>query len=169
MELDFDLIRVAATDTEFAIQLPKRRFFTRALSAGDLLVMFPLRAFLRRCWAALTSKSAPARGLALLSEWLSPEQRDQFDATKAFDVVGSHTGKRYRIRYGTATNVFEIDGTATPVIGLCFLPSGGLVAGDVMLAQKITLETDECAALLVAHRFSVNIPRRIPHRPRRVG
>jgi hypothetical protein len=31
---------------------------------------------------------------------------------------------------------------------------GDLVPGDVMLAQKIALETDELAALAVAKRFS---------------
>jgi hypothetical protein len=61
--------------------------------------------------------------------------------------------------YGTATNIFEIDETGRTVVGWCFLPSGGLVAGDVMLAQKIALETDERAALQVARRFPVNCRR----------
>ena len=34
-----------------------------------------------------------------------------------------------------------------------FMPLGQLVAGDVMLAQKIALETNESAALAVANRF----------------
>jgi hypothetical protein len=52
------------------------------------------------------------------------------------------------------------DAFGCPVMGWCFLPKGGLVAGDVMLAQKIALENDERAALLVARRFLVNIRRR---------
>jgi hypothetical protein len=96
-----------------------------------------------------------ARGITLLREWLSPEQKKQFDASRCFDVVGCHTGTRYRIRHGTATNVQEIDDAGRPVLGWCFVPSGNLVAGDVMLTQKIALETNERAALAVANRFAV--------------
>ena len=37
---------------------------------------------------------------------------------------------------------------------------GSLVAGDVMLAQKIALETDERSALLVAQPFPSSLPPR---------
>jgi hypothetical protein len=122
--------------------------------------MGKVRSLLDRCWRAITTETATARGRALLKDWLSPEQRAQFEATKSFEVVGCHTGKRYCIEYGEAANVFEIDEAGCPVMGWCFLPKGGLVAGDVMLAQKIALENDERAALLVARRFLVNIRRR---------
>jgi len=84
----------------------------------------------------LFTESAGTRGMTLLRDWLSPEQRSQFEKTRSFLVVGCDTGKRYCIRYGTATNVFEIDEKGYTGIGWCFLPSGNLVAGDVMLAQK---------------------------------
>ena len=110
-----------------------------------------------------------ARGKALLREWLSPEQKAQFDASKCFDVVGCDSGRRYRISHGTGTNVHEIDDAGRPVMGWCFVPSGHLVAGDVMLAQKIALETNERAALAVANRFAVQVPGRVgpPVLPRR--
>lgn len=95
------------------------------------------------------------RGITLLREWLSPEQQAQFDASKSFDVIGCDSGKRYRILYGTATNIQELDDAGHPVMGWCFIPSGQLVAGDVVLAQKIALETNERAALAVAKQFSV--------------
>ena len=101
------------------------------------------------------------RGITLLREWLSPMQREQFDA-KSFDVVGCDSGRRYRIHYGRVTNVHEIDDAGQPVTGWCFVPSGHLVAGDVMLAQKIALETNERATLAVANRFNVQVPRRGP-------
>jgi hypothetical protein len=41
-------------------------------------------------------------------------------------------------------------------MGWCFVPSGSLVAGDVMLAQKVALEAFECEALAVAKRFVPN-------------
>jgi hypothetical protein len=101
-----------------------------------------------------------ARGITLLREWLSPEQQAQFGASKCFDVVGCDSGRRYRIRHGTGTNVHEIDDAGRPVMGWCFVPSGYLVAGDVMLAQKIALETNERAALALANRFPVQVTRR---------
>jgi hypothetical protein len=82
-----------------------------------------------------------ARGITLLREWLSAEQQAQFDTSKCFDVIGCDSGKRYRIRHGTGMNIHEIDDAA----------------GDVMLAQKIALETNEHAALAVANRFTVHI------------
>ena len=95
-----------------------------------------------------------ARGLGLLRAWLSPEQLAQYDAHRYFDVTGCHSGKRYRIRHGTGTNILELDETDRPSIGWCFVPRDNLVAGDVMLAQKIALETDEWGALAVARTFS---------------
>ena len=54
---------------------------------------------------------------------------------------------------GTSMNIYELDGAGRPRVGLCFVPKGYLVAGDVMLAQKIALETDERRALMVANKF----------------
>jgi hypothetical protein len=39
-------------------------------------------------------------------------------------------------------------------MGWCFVPRDPLVAGDVMLAQKIALETDEQGALALANNFT---------------
>ena len=50
-------------------------------------------------------------------------------------------------------NVHELDEADNFRIGWCFVPDGSLVAGDVMLAQKIALETSERSALKVAKRF----------------
>jgi hypothetical protein len=96
-----------------------------------------------------------ARGLELLKEWLSPEQSAQYDAKSYFEVTGCHSGKRYRISHATSMNIQELDSAGRPRVGWCFAPKGYLVAGDVMLAQKIALETDERGALAVANRFFV--------------
>ena len=96
-----------------------------------------------------------ARGLELLKEWLSPEQFAQYEAKSYFEVTGCHSGKRYRINHGTSMNIHELDGAGCPCVGWCFVPKGHLVAGDIMLAQKIALETDERGALAVANRFFV--------------
>ena len=99
------------------------------------------------------------RGVNLLREWLSPEQRAQFDAKRYFDVIGCNSGKRYRIHYGETTNVHEIGDDDLPSVGWCFMPVGSLVAGDVMLTQKIALETYEYGALAVANRCPIRFSR----------
>ena len=54
-------------------------------------------------------------------------------------------------------NIYESDRAGRPQAGWCFVPSVDLVAGDVMLAQKIALETDELGALAVARNFTTRI------------
>ncbi|CAN7400442.1 hypothetical protein LJR220_003590 [Bradyrhizobium sp. LjRoot220] len=93
------------------------------------------------------------RGIRLLQAWLSAEQRVQFNKYGYFEVTGCHSGKRYRICYGSATNIHELDQYGRPKAGWCFVPNQPLVPGDVMLAQKIALETDEWSALAVAKSF----------------
>jgi len=95
-----------------------------------------------------------ARGQKLLREWLTPEQLAQYDACHHFDVTGSHSARRYRIYHGAGTNIHELDAFGRPKTGWCFVPRDCLAAGDVMLAQKIALETDEPAALAIARSFA---------------
>jgi len=100
------------------------------------------------------SRIREQRGLKLLREWLSQEQLAQYDWHGYFEVIGCHTGKRYRICHGNGANIIELDDAALPRTGWCFVPRAPLVAGDVMLAQKIALETDERGALAVANNFT---------------
>ena len=79
----------------------------------------------------------------MLREWLSQAQREQFARKGSFEVVGGDSGKRYRIYAGASVNVCEIDERGRIQDGLCFMPIGGLPIGDVMLAEKIALETCE--------------------------
>ena len=109
---------------------------------------------LRRLYIRFYGENTPeTRGLRLLRTWLSPPQLEQFNAKRHFDVIGCATGRRYRIHYGTSMNVYELDDAGRPQVGRCFLPEGRLVPGDVMLAQKIALETSEIRALSVAINF----------------
>ena len=132
--------------------------FERLLGAAEarfqrLLALAACGAKALRAWL-WSENNAETRGLKLLREWLSPEQRVQYQAKGYFEVTGCHSGKRYRIHYGTSMNVHEIDPAGWARAGWCFVPNIYLVAGDVMLAQKIALETDELGALAVAKRFS---------------
>jgi hypothetical protein len=73
--------------------------FRRTLAEGRSRI----RALCERFSAQLRDDSE-ARGLKLLREWLSPEQLAQFNANGYFDVIGSDTGKQYRIHYGSSMN-----------------------------------------------------------------
>jgi hypothetical protein len=96
------------------------------------------------------------RSLRLLREWLSPAHREQFARKGYFEVIGSDSGKRYRIHAGASVNVCEIDERGRLQEGLCIMPIGALPIGDVMLAQKIALETCEREVRAVAIRFTPN-------------
>ena len=122
---------------------------------GRLLAECARRVHALREWYRTTA-AADTRATTLLREWLSPQQRAQFDAEGYFDVVGCDSGKRYRIHYGTSMNVHEMDYAGHSKSGCCFVPNRRLAAGDVMLAQKIALETCENSALAVANRFPPN-------------
>jgi hypothetical protein len=125
--------------------------------AGDQLQRF-LAAYLRWAQAFRDWHQRPStielRSRKLLREWLSPEQLAQYDAHNYFEVIGCHTGQRYRINHGMGANVYELDDAGRPRVGWCFVPNDHLVAADVMLAQKIALETGECGALAVANSFT---------------
>jgi hypothetical protein len=100
------------------------------------------------------SNSPQAQGRRLLRRWLSAKQRAEFDAFGFFEVTGCHTARRYRISDGPTANVEQLDSLGNAVVRLCFVPQCYLVPGDIMLAQKIALETDELGALAVANRFA---------------
>ena len=94
---------------------------------------------------------ADERALALLRSWLTPEQDWQWAVRGEFEVVGCDTGTRYRITSRAVMNVDQLDADGRPVRQWCFIPQGGLATGDVLLAQKIALETMEREALVVAN------------------
>jgi hypothetical protein len=83
-----------------------------------------------------------------------------------FEVAGSESGTIYRIHHGTQANVEQLDDLGQPVCAWCFVPMGNLVVGDVMLAQKIALETNEQAAIAIAVKYaSLRVRRVAPTRP----
>lgn len=112
--------------------------------------------YLREWSAPDDQPGAHSKSIALLKGWLSPDQLAQFDKDGFFEVTGSKSGKRYRIRQGRAQNVFRLEDDRE-MHGLCFVPDPlrTRAVGDVMLAQKIALETDEAGALKVAQMFPV--------------
>ena len=135
--------------------------FTMALIGTLLLSALSVVVTRSASFAGAFHFEAEARALTLLKGWLSPGQRICYERFRYFDVVGSDTGTRYRIHHGTQTNIDELSTNDDLVCKWCFVPEGDLVAGDVMLAQKVALETNERGALSVAHRSFVSLgPRR---------
>jgi hypothetical protein len=104
------------------------------------------------------SKMAQKRVRGVAARLVISSTARQFDTNNYFEVTGSHTGRRYRVHYGTMSNVVEVDADGQPATGWCFVPERALAPGDVMLAQKIALETDEAGVLALAHRFSPRPP-----------
>lgn len=103
--------------------------------------------------AARNANTPEVRGLRLLRAWLSPAQLSQLDAKGYFDVIGGESGKKYRIKFGICANILELTEDGAPRAGWCMVPDCCLVAGDIMLAQKIALETFESAAIAKANKF----------------
>ena len=128
-------------------------------SCGLALLLWALSLVVARSGALPTAFrfETKTRALTLLKQWLSPEQRACYERFRYFDVIGSDTGTRYRVHHGTQTNIEELSHTGQRVCKWCFVPEGNLVAADVMLAQKIALETNERGALSVAHRSFVSM------------
>jgi hypothetical protein len=102
--------------------------------------------------AAPTGMDPYRRSMALFVQNISPAQLQRYGRELSFEVIGGTTGTRYRVRHGDTLNVDQLDHNGHPVLTLCFLPTGGLALGDVMLAQKIALELYELEALAIANR-----------------
>jgi len=98
--------------------------------------------------------AAERRAQELLRTWLSIDQCEQYDAQGFFEVVGSDTGKRYRIYRGHVFNIQELDAFGEEAFAWCLTLHGLFATGDINLAQKIALETFERRALAIANRSS---------------
>jgi hypothetical protein len=102
-------------------------------------------------WLPNPRSEAEKRAMLLLLSWLTPEQEKQWAARAEFEVIGSDTGTRYRITSRSIMNILQLDPAGRPTKRWCFAPVGGLAPGDVLLAQKIALETMEREALALAN------------------
>jgi hypothetical protein len=87
----------------------------------------------------------------LLKSWLSEAQLARYEKKGWFEVVGNVTGQRYRIHRGITSNIELIDAAGKRTGRICVVPKGLSALGDVMLAQKVALETDELGALKLAN------------------
>jgi len=126
--------------------------------APGLVALIVLAALLHeRRWRPCPRSEAEKRAMALLRSWLTPEQDRQWLARGEFEVLGCDTGTRYRITYRAVMNVHQLDPAGHIVAQWCFAPEGSLANGDVLLAQKIALETMEREALALANNQPVRL------------
>jgi hypothetical protein len=95
---------------------------------------------------------AYTRAKELLLEHLNEVQRNQFKQAGCFLVVGSSSKRTYKIVQRQSFNIIDV----VTEEKYCFAPSGDLEIFDIMLAQKIVLETDEEAAMKVANRANAD-------------
>ncbi|WP_225145527.1 MULTISPECIES: hypothetical protein [unclassified Bradyrhizobium] len=123
----------------------------RSLAMGSRSRMRATRALFIKHGAESTPEG---RSLRLLREWLSQAQREQLARKGYFEVIGNESGSQYRVYAGTSGNVCVVDERDHQQEGLCFMPVGSLPIGDVMLAQKIALETCEAHVRAVAKGFT---------------
>jgi hypothetical protein len=137
-KLAYDDLLLAAASTLLLILC----VFLSGLILSEIGAQYRLGANRRR-------RHAERRASDLLKEWLSPTQRAQYECSGEFEVRGSHSGNRYRIRRAQQMNVDELDDRGRRIAVWCFLPED-VPVGDVMLAQKIVLENDEPAMLRIA-------------------
>ena len=124
-------------------------FFVPAVMT--LIVLSALLHEFQSRWRPRPRSEAEKRAVALLRSWLTPEQDKQWAARREFDVIGCDTGTRYRITYRALMNIHQLDPAGRTVAQWCFAPEGGLAPGDILLAQKIALETMEREALALAN------------------
>jgi hypothetical protein len=90
-------------------------------------------------------EAARTRARNTLMEFLTPEQRAEYEAEGHFVCTGSE-GNRYRIERGNAGNVVYLDERGEAAGRLCAHPSMSeqwLPDQDVALAQMLALMTDE--------------------------
>lgn len=93
------------------------------------------------------------RAMRLLRSWLTPVQNHDLTTKEAFYVT-SQIGRTYRITKGTVSNVELLSDDGRTIMRFCVQPAGAAAfPGDVMLAQKLWLETDELDFLAKANRF----------------
>jgi hypothetical protein len=89
----------------------------------------------------LPDQAAEAKARMLLERALTPEQRRDLFAKRYFYVKGRRF--TYRIREGHSGNVDALDSSGRVISRFCAHPLGRVPVCDVLLAQKLWIETDE--------------------------
>lgn len=89
----------------------------------------------------LPDQAADAKARVLLERALTPQQRRDLFARRYFYVKGKKF--TYRIREAHSGNVDALDSSGLVISRYCAHPLGRVPVYDIMLAQKLWIETDE--------------------------
>lgn len=87
----------------------------------------------------------------LLKEHLDDDQRQEFERSRIFHVIGQ-TGKRYRVKCARSGNVEELDDKGQAVNRFCIHPVELVPDQDTLLAQKLLLQHDEAEFRRIANK-----------------
>jgi hypothetical protein len=98
--------------------------------------------------------NASWRAHELLLRHLTPNQREDYEWDKRF-TVKTKRGHRYVIGQARCQNVLRVNKRGKPMRVYCVTVHGGVPMGDVLLAQKLMLESDEDHFLKVARQWPV--------------
>jgi hypothetical protein len=111
----------------------------------DLLRTISFGAYLENFWHSYRRPTDILEVVAdeILRNWLSLEQRTEFEASRRFHAIGRVTGKRYCITMSYPPELFEVDEHGTILNRLHCVSSLTSTPAMIMLIQKIVLETDE--------------------------
>ncbi len=93
--------------------------------------------------------TARERALTLLLDHLTPAQRFQYETVHSFDVEVN--GRRYRISSGWSGNVKRLNESGGWIESLCIHFDRSMPIPDLMLAQKLMLETNEAEFRRIAN------------------
>jgi hypothetical protein len=90
------------------------------------------------------AETSAARARELLTSWLTPEQRAEYEAGRGIPVVGS-AGTRFRLGEGIIGNISIEDEHGFELSRVCVHPddSVGIPTADYHLGQLLGLATDE--------------------------
>lgn len=89
-------------------------------------------------------QAAARRARTLLRAHLSKEQRRSLRQHDYFELEAIYpdgSTKRFQINRGSHGNVYELDASGARIRKFCVQPDG-IPTGDIMLAQKLWIETD---------------------------
>lgn len=96
-------------------------------------------------------EEATRRAEELLNRHLNEEQRKQYRKEKKFKVIGGD-GAAFEIGSQWSGNVSELNGRGKPIRRFCAHPREQVPIPDLMLSQKLMLETDPEAFRKIANK-----------------
>jgi len=97
------------------------------------------------------STLATNKAKKLLADHLTSTQLHDYEMDGYFMATGNMSGHVYRICHGSSMNISRVDEQGGYLVTYCIQPSEHVPHEDVMLAQKLLIETNEALFLATAN------------------